>query len=102
VSTARFTLSAVALLAALVPDTLAVAGVVVTASSDSRAPRPGDPRLVAHSYEQDPSGTTSLRFESARGVDENKYPPGGPTVFAGYPRQQPQRDRDLGQSLIRS
>lgn len=99
-STARFTLSAVALLAALVSDTLAVAGLIVTASTDSRAPRPGDPRLVAHSYEQDPSGTTSLRFDSARVVDENKYPPSSPTVFAGYPRKQPQRDRDLGQTFV--
>lgn len=48
----------------------------------------------------DGGGTTSLRMTTDRVVDENKYPPGSVTAFAGWPRRQPQRDRDLGQTFV--
>ena len=78
---------------------VAHAGLDITASSTPwRRPRP--PSALVHHATDDKGGNTSLRFMANRKVDENKYPTNSVTVFAKAAREQPQRDRDLGQTFL--
>jgi hypothetical protein len=43
---------------------------------------------------------SSIRFVANRKVVENKYPTNSVTVFGRAAREQPQRDRDLGQIFL--
>ncbi len=76
------------------------AGLDITASPKPLAPPPEDPAVLVHHAQDDPGGNTSLRFVTQRKVSVNKYPPDGVTVFARAAREQPQRDRDLGQTFL--
>ncbi len=76
-----------------------LAGLDITASAKPLAPPHGDPAVLVHHARDDAGGNTSLRFVATRKVDANKYPPKGLTVFARAAREQPQRDRDLGQTF---
>jgi hypothetical protein len=76
------------------------AELVITASSEPMAPARDDPSVVAFCDQDDPGGTTSLRFVTDRAIDENKYPVDSAAVFGRSDRQQPQRDRDLGQTFL--
>lgn len=77
-----------------------LAGLEITASATPQAPPAGDPAVLVHHARDDAGGNTSLRFVANRKVDANKYPPDGVTVFARSAREQPQRDRDLGQTFL--
>lgn len=76
------------------------AAVEITASPVELTPPKDDPAVLVHHAFNDGGGNTSLRFVSDRKVDENKYPAVGVTVFAKAAREQPQRDRDLGQTFV--
>ncbi len=56
--------------------------------------------MLVHHARGDAGGNTSLRFVSNRRVDTNKYPPDSVTDFAKADREQPQCDRDLGQTFL--
>ncbi len=76
------------------------AGLDISASSKPVAPSKSDSAVLVHHATDDKGGNTSLRFVENRKVDENKYPTNSVTVFAQAPREQPQRDRDLGQTFL--
>gem|GEM_PF-1071524 len=76
------------------------AGLEISASPTPPAPPGGDPAVLVHHARDDAGGNTSLRFISNRKVDLNKYPTNGVTVFARAAREQPQHDRDLGQTFF--
>lgn len=76
------------------------AGLEITASPSPLAPPKDHPSVLVHHAADDKGGNTSLRFVANRTVDVNKYPADGVTVFARAPREQPHRDRDLGQTFL--
>lgn len=76
------------------------AGLEITASPTPLAPPAGDPVVLVHHARGDAGGNTSLRFVANRKVSTNKYPPDSVTVFGRAAREQPQRDRDLGQTFL--
>lgn len=76
------------------------AGLDITASAKPLAPPPGHPSVLVHHATDDKGGNTSLRFMANRKVDANKYPTHSVTVFGRLAREQPQRDRDLGQTFL--
>ncbi|MHC1767108.1 MAG: hypothetical protein AB9869_22870 [Verrucomicrobiia bacterium] len=77
-----------------------LAGLNLTASFTTLAPPKDHPSVLVHHATDDKGGNTSLRFMADRKVDQNKYPTNGVTVFARAAREQPQRDRDLGQTFL--
>ncbi len=87
------------LLACLHPHPLS-AGLDITASPVPLVPPRDHPSVLVHHATDDKGGNTSLRFVANRKVDENKYPTNGVTAFARAAREQPQRDRDLGQTFL--
>jgi hypothetical protein len=76
------------------------AGLEITASPTPLAPPKDHPSVLVRHATDDKGGNTSLRFVENRKVDENKYPTNSVTVFGRAPREQPQRDRDLGQTFL--
>ncbi len=76
------------------------AGLEITAAPTPLAPPVGHSSVLVHHAKDDPGGNTSFRFITTRKVDANKYPTNGVTVFARAEREQPQRDRDLGQTFL--
>jgi hypothetical protein len=76
------------------------AGLDITASPTPLAPPADSPTALVHHAFDDSGGNTSLRFVQDRKVDVNKYPTNGVTVFGKAAREQPQRDRDLGQTFL--
>lgn len=76
------------------------AGMEITAAATPLAPPVGHSSVLVHHAKDDPGGNTSFRFITTRKVDANKYPTNGVTVFARAEREQPQRDRDLGQTFL--
>lgn len=71
-------------------------GMTIELASESALPE----KPVAAHLAADSSGSTSFRFVSDRKIDENKYPPDSAASFGRLPREQPQRDRDLGQTFL--
>jgi hypothetical protein len=77
-------------------------------SSESREflPNPSGNGNVMVSYlEGDSGGTTSIRFERLKKIDNNKYPPDSKAKFGRrslYGSVYRQRDRDLGQTFLTS
>jgi hypothetical protein len=83
----------------------AFAGLVITTSADDIVPRAANhPTVIAQHLGADPSGTTSLRFQSEKTVDQNQYPttPGINNNRVAPPTQTrvQNRDRDLGQTFL--
>lgn len=95
-----------ALAAALALSAPARAGLEITASADDFVPKADkDPAVRAQALGADGGGNTSLRLQSDKPVDDNKFPdaPGSPNnnkIAPPKERKVRQRDRDLGQTFL--
>lgn len=83
-----------------------VQGQVVISSSDQRSFVPvsaTNPYVMIDYQQGDEGGTTSIRFEKNKKLENNKYPADSRTVFGNrtvYGDSYQQRDRDLGQTFL--